>query len=78
MGRKSAMEESSSHQLTITDTHQETNINLGDVAMDANEQQSINAFFSKQPSVSGQNTKQTLPPGNINRLMLPVKKQGPK
>ena len=38
MGRQSAMAESSSYQPTLSDTHQETNINLGDVAMDANEQ----------------------------------------
>jgi len=78
MGRQSAMAESESHQPTIADTHQETNNNPGDVAMDTNEQQSINAFFSKQPYVPGQSKKQALPPGNINRLMSPTKKPGPK
>ena len=67
MGRQSAMPEP-----TISDPHQETDINLGNVAMDASEQQSISAFFS------GQGSKQPLPPGNINRLMSPAKKQGPK
>ena len=67
MGRQSAMPEP-----TISDPHQETNTNLGNVAMDASEQQSISAFFS------GQGSKQPLPPGNINRLMSPAKKQGPK
>ena len=70
--------EAESHQPALADTSQEPCDSPRDVATDANEQQCINAFFSKQPCVPGQGQKQALPPGNINRLMSPTKKPGPK